>query len=127
MPHHGRPGKTSVMRERISIVLALVGVSGVVAVSGCSGFSITEKYCGGGEYPAIAVGPLGGNACFPDGQEPDRGYRRYPEGKVPETVGDKWDIFWRTHGVDEKGTIIPLVPATEQPSRPTGSARPRTS
>ncbi|WP_161952565.1 SCO0607 family lipoprotein [Actinoplanes sp. TFC3] len=91
------------MRKRISIVLATVGMAGVVVTGGCS---IVENICGDGEYPAIAVGPEGGSACFPDGQEPAAPYVRYPEGKVPQQVDDKWDVYWRTHGVDEHGTII---------------------
>ena len=45
--------------------------------------------------------------CVPEGQEPPAGYVRYPEGKVPEHVGDKWDEYWSTVVVDAKGNVVP--------------------
>ncbi|MEV6182407.1 hypothetical protein [Streptomyces sp. NPDC052015] len=81
--------------------LALAGLTAVL-LTGCS---IEEASCGGGEYPVLAVGSTG-SACVPDGEQPPAGYARYPEGKVPEHVGDKWDEYWSTHTLDEKGDII---------------------
>ncbi|CAM5440748.1 Lipoprotein OS=Streptomyces tendae OX=1932 GN=GUR47_05425 PE=4 SV=1 [Streptomyces tendae] len=43
---------------------------------------------------------------MPNGEEPPQGYTRYPEGKVPEHVGDKWDTYWQTHTVDEHGKVV---------------------
>ncbi len=78
----------------------------VATLTGCS-FRIEEASCGGGEYPVLAVNS-GGSDCVPDGEEPAQGCARYPEGKVPEKVGDKWDTYWSTHTLDENGEIIEL-------------------
>ncbi|MEV0005842.1 hypothetical protein AB0H28_26655 [Micromonospora sp. NPDC050980] len=91
------------MRTRTMIALAAVGLSGLTLTAGCS---FKESICGNGEYPAIAVGAQGGSACFPEGQEPTAPYVRYPEGKVPQHVDDEWDVYWRTHGIDENNRII---------------------
>ncbi|CAL9391615.1 hypothetical protein SUDANB145_01277 [Streptomyces sp. enrichment culture] len=89
-------------RSRL-LLAALVGGAAVVALTGCSGFQ--DDICGGGEYPVLFVGSTG-SACVPDGEEPPKGYARYPEGKVPQQVDDKWDVYWRTHTLDENGTVI---------------------
>ncbi|MCZ7434834.1 hypothetical protein O7598_00325 [Micromonospora sp. WMMC241] len=91
------------MRTRISIALAAVGLSALMLTTGCS---FEESICGSGEYPAIAVGAQGGSACFPNGQEPTPPYVRYPEGKEPRHVDDEWDVYWRTHGIDENNNIV---------------------
>ncbi|GKQ35312.1 SCO0607 family lipoprotein [Streptomyces sp. A012304] len=88
-------------RVRVVWGLALAGAAAVL-LSGCS---LKEASCGGGEYPVLAVGSTG-SACVPNGEEPPEGYARYPEGKVPEYVGDKWDTYWSTHTLDEKGNIV---------------------
>lgn len=85
------------------IVLATVGLGGVVLTGGCS---IVENICSDGEYPAIAVGAQGGSACFPDDQQPTPPYVRYPAGKEPQRVDDTWDVYWRSHGIDAQGRII---------------------
>jgi hypothetical protein len=82
--------------------LALAGTTAAVLLTGCS---MQEASCGGGEYGVIAVGSTGA-ACVPDDEDPPKGYARYPEGKEPEHVGDKWDVYWETHTVDENGRII---------------------
>ncbi|CAL9277786.1 hypothetical protein SUDANB5_06316 [Streptomyces sp. SudanB5_2050] len=82
--------------------LALACAAAAAALSGCS---MEEATCGGGEYPVISVGGTG-SACVPNGEEPPEGYTRYPEGKVPEHVGDEWDTYWQTHTVDEDGNIV---------------------
>ncbi|MEE3917711.1 hypothetical protein V2I01_00130 [Micromonospora sp. BRA006-A] len=43
---------------------------------------------------------------MPDGEEPSPPYVRYPEGKVPKYVDDEWDVYWRTHGIDENNRVI---------------------
>jgi hypothetical protein len=53
----------------------------------------------------LSVGATG-SACVSDGEEPAAGYARYPRGKVPQEVGDKWDVYWETHTLDENGKII---------------------
>ena len=46
-----------------------------------------------------------GGACVKNGDTPPSGYTRYPKGKVPQHVGDKWDTYWETHTVDAKGNV----------------------
>lgn len=83
-------------------VLVLAAVSMAFALTGCS---MEDAICGGGEYPILNVGSTG-SACAPNGHEPPKGYTRYPEGKVPEHVGDTWDTYWQSHTVDKGGKII---------------------
>ncbi len=84
----------------ISAVLACAAAAAVL--SGCS---VREAVCSDGEYPVLSVGGTG-RACMPDDEEPSPGYTRYPEGKVPEHVDDEWDVYWRTHTVDEDGRSV---------------------
>lgn len=93
--------------RRSVLGLSLVGLSAAL-LTGCA---IEEASCRGGEYPVLAVGS-GGSACVPNGEKPPAGYARYPEGKVPEHVGDKWDDYWSTRTLDENGAII-KVPGGE--------------
>ncbi|MFI6033589.1 SCO0607 family lipoprotein [Streptomyces sp. NPDC051315] len=86
--------------------LALAGLTAAL-LTGCS---LEEASCRGGEYPVLAVGNSG-SACVPDGEEPPAGYARYPEGKVPEHVGDKWDEYWSTRTLDENGDIVKVPEA----------------
>ncbi|GAA3768170.1 hypothetical protein GCM10022379_40060 [Micromonospora maritima] len=99
------PAATRILRvrTRIVVVLATVGLSGLLLTTGCS---YRENICADGEYPVIAVGPDGGRACLPDGQEPTAPYVRFPADKVPQHVDDEWDVYWRTHGIDENGAVI---------------------
>ncbi|MFE7758220.1 SCO0607 family lipoprotein [Streptomyces sp. NPDC057418] len=90
--------------SRTTLGLALAGVMVALLTSACS---MQQATCGGGEYPVLAVGSAG-SACVPDGEEPPKGYARYPEGKVPEHEGDKWDTYWNTRTLDEKGGTIEL-------------------
>ncbi|MET7457930.1 hypothetical protein ABZT03_39990 [Streptomyces sp. NPDC005574] len=85
--------------------LALLGVTAAL-LTGCSA---QDSVCGGGEYPVLSVGGTG-SACVSDGEQPPKGYVRYPKGKVPREVGDKWDTYWGTHTIDEKGAVVE-VPA----------------
>ncbi|MFE6352918.1 SCO0607 family lipoprotein [Streptomyces rochei] len=91
-----------VRAARPALGLVLACAAAAAALSGCS---MEEATCGGGEYPVISVGGTG-SACVPNGEEPPEGYTRYPEGKVPEHVGDEWDTYWQTHTVDEDGNIV---------------------
>ncbi|MFC8363871.1 SCO0607 family lipoprotein [Streptomyces griseorubiginosus] len=88
---------------------ALAGAAALLSLTGCAGWEYKENICSSGEYPALSVGSTG-SACVPDGERPDAGYTRYPEGKVPQEVGDKWDVYWETHTLDEKGKIIEVSP-----------------
>lgn len=31
---------------------------------------------------------------------------RYPKEKVPQKVDDKWDVYWRTHTLDQHGGVL---------------------
>ncbi|MGW4201741.1 SCO0607 family lipoprotein [Streptomyces sp. NPDC004726] len=92
-------------RRRSSLAAGTVAAAvTVLLTTGCS--AMEENQCRGGEYPVIGVGPEGGGACVPNGEEPGDGYVRYPEGKVPKKVDDKWDVYWRDHYVDENGKEV---------------------
>jgi len=89
-------------RHRLLPLLVLAGLAGTL-LTGCA---YEESICSDGEYPVLAVGGAG-SACVKNGQEPDKGWSRYPAGKVPEKVGDKWDEYWQTRTLDENGKVIP--------------------
>lgn len=86
---------------RSARILVLACATAAALVTGCA---MEEAICGGGEYPVLSVGGTG-SACVPNGEEPPEGYTRYPDGKVPEHVGDEWDTYWQKHTVDEDGRI----------------------
>ncbi|MFD4035136.1 SCO0607 family lipoprotein [Streptomyces sp. NPDC058637] len=90
--------------SRTTLGLALATATLALLTGACS---MQEAMCGGGEYPVLFVGS-GGRACVPDGEEPPKGYARYPEGKVPEHVGDKWDTYWMTRTLDANGETVGL-------------------
>ncbi len=94
-----RPGKARL------IAAALANVAAVVALTGCAGVEYREDICSSAEYPVLSVGGTG-SACVSDEQEPPAGFVRYPEGKVPRQVDDKWDVYWNTHTLDKDGNII---------------------
>ncbi|MGW7079881.1 SCO0607 family lipoprotein [Streptomyces sp. NPDC054871] len=93
------PGRTRVGAA------ALASAAVIVALTGCAGLEYQEDICNSGEYPVMTVGDTG-SACVSDGKEPPAGFVRYPEGKVPQEVDDKWDVYWRTHSLDKDGNII---------------------
>jgi hypothetical protein len=64
-----------------------------------------DAICGGGEYPVQSIGGTG-RQCVPEKQDPPSGFARYPAGKEPKHVDDRWDVYWRTHAVDKKGNIV---------------------
>ncbi|WP_392892406.1 SCO0607 family lipoprotein [Streptomyces sp. LN699] len=88
----------------ISVLFAAAALAATLA--GCS---MKDAICRGGEYPVMTVGGTG-SACVSNGKPPPEGFTRYPDGKVPEHVDDSWDVYWRTHTLDDKGNIID-VPA----------------
>ena len=83
--------------------LAIAGIAAVFLATGCSS---RERICSSGEYPVKAVGNTTGAACVANGREPPAGYVRYPKGKVPAHVGDRWDEYWSTIIVDSDGKIV---------------------
>lgn len=92
--------------------LALATATAAVTLTGCSSLSFQDASCSDGEYPVLAVGSTG-SACVSDDENPPKGYARYPEGKEPEHVGDKWDVYWETHTLDTKGRIIEVPGVSE--------------
>ncbi|MBB1246149.1 hypothetical protein GL263_21715 [Streptomyces durbertensis] len=80
----------------------LAGGVAAVALSGCS---VRDSICGNGEYPVMTIGGTG-SQCVKNGEEVPEGYTRYPEGKVPRKVDDKWDVYWRSHTVDKDGAVV---------------------
>ncbi|MFF4185062.1 SCO0607 family lipoprotein [Streptomyces sp. NPDC001691] len=96
---HDAPG--AVRRGRLP-VWVLGSAAALFAVAGCS---THDAVCGGGECPVLTVGATG-RACVDNGQQPPKGYSRFPEGKVPQHVDDQWDRYWRSHTLDKHGRII---------------------
>lgn len=94
-------------RVRTAAAAALVSAAAAVALTGCSGFEYVEDICSSGEYPVLSVGGPGGS-CVADKEEPPAGSMRYPEGKVPKQVDDKWDVYWDTRTLDKDGNVIKL-------------------
>ncbi|MFE9411559.1 SCO0607 family lipoprotein [Streptomyces sp. NPDC006704] len=107
-PYATRAAESSSGRWRLKRLPAWVAAAAAVfvAVTGCS---TQDAICGGGEYPVLNVGSAG-RACVDEQQEPPQGYVRYPQGKVPEHVGDKWDKYWETHTIDRSGRITGAPP-----------------
>jgi hypothetical protein len=76
--------------------------------TGC-GLHVADHMCEPSEYPATAVGSYAANICVSKGKEPPAGYVRFPKGKVPQYVDDKWDKYWHHHALDKNGRVIPAV------------------
>jgi hypothetical protein len=85
------------MRKSFLLTLTLTGL----LLSGCG----KDAICGGGHYPVQSINGTG-RQCVPDEQGPPAGFARYPAGKEPKNVDDKWDVYWRTHAVDPSGRIV---------------------
>lgn len=104
-PTTSRPARAPHAARLRFAAAALVTAATAVALTGCAGLQYEEHICSSGEYPVMSVGGTG-SACVSDGQEPPAGFVRYPEGKVPQKVGDTWDLYWDTHTLDKNGNII---------------------
>ncbi|MFI0977361.1 SCO0607 family lipoprotein [Streptomyces sp. NPDC021093] len=111
-PVRTRTAAFSRRRGRRVSALVLAAVAMTVPIAGCS---IQDAICGGGEYPVLNVGSTG-RACVPNGEEPPKGYVRFPEGKVPEHVGDEWDEYWQSHTVDKDGKTVTVPEEAPQES-----------
>jgi hypothetical protein len=72
-----------------------------LSLTGC----LQDAICGSGSYPVIQVGGTG-RQCVDKGQNPPTGFARFPSGQEPKRVDDKWDVYWRTHTVDETGHTV---------------------
>ncbi|MBB4763696.1 SCO0607 family lipoprotein [Amorphoplanes digitatis] len=88
-------------RTLTTTLLGATALAATLLTAGC----LSDAICGGGQYPVTAVGTTGRD-CVPEGHEPPAGYVRFPEGKVPEHVGDEWDEYWNTHMIDKTGAIV---------------------
>ncbi|MEU3660295.1 hypothetical protein AB0E77_11090 [Streptomyces sp. NPDC032940] len=97
-------GKTCRPAVRATAAAALGCLTAALMLGGCS-VEYRDDICRDGEYPVTSVGGTG-SACVADDEQPPQGYTRFPEGKVPRQVDDKWDVYWRTHMIDENGAIV---------------------
>ncbi|MFI0938564.1 SCO0607 family lipoprotein [Streptomyces sp. NPDC021020] len=88
-----------------TLALLLAG-SAVAALTAACSVDLRDAICGSDEYPVAAVGSAGGGSCVPDKEQPPKGSVRYPEGKVPQHVDDKWDKYWQDHALDANGRLI---------------------
>jgi len=95
------------------ILLAVTAVAASLMTGACS---FEESICSSGNYATLS--PEGGSACVKDGEEPPAGWFRYPAGKQPQHVDDKWDIYWRDHRIDKTGKEI--TAGTSPGSAPSG-------
>jgi hypothetical protein len=89
------------MRKRYAAVLAIAGLAATLLLGGCG----EDAICRGGEYPVQTIGGTG-RQCVPGDQDPPAGFTRYPAGKTPKHVDDQWDVYWRTHALDQQGNIV---------------------
>ncbi|WP_426367292.1 SCO0607 family lipoprotein [Streptomyces sp. E-08] len=102
-PRQTRPTTGGTFARRPLPALAVAGLGVALLLTGCS---TQERVCGSGRYPVKAVGNAYGEDCVADGQEPSEGWVRYPEGQVPEYVGDTWDRHWSNVVVDAEGRPV---------------------
>ncbi|MBL1098399.1 SCO0607 family lipoprotein [Streptomyces coffeae] len=99
-----RTASSSTRRRCLRRTVSILALASAAALS-ITGCSQQDAICGGGEYPALNVGSTG-RTCVSNGNEPPKGYTRYPKSKVPENVGDKWDTYWQSHTIDKDGKIV---------------------
>lgn len=104
MPRSNSRATSGSRPEKVRVAALLASTAAILTLTGCAGWEYQENICSSGEYPVLAVGSTG-SACVSDGEEPGAGYARYPDGKMPKEVGDKWDVYWETHTLDKDGNI----------------------
>src|SRR4051812_4012826 len=94
--NHLRPRRIPAA-PRFPLLAASLAAAAVIGLG--SACTVQDAQCSSGEYPVASVGSSSGGACVKNGEDPpnDRPYVRYPEGKVPEHVDDKWDTYWQNH------------------------------
>ncbi|XVV17120.1 SCO0607 family lipoprotein [Actinoplanes sp. CA-131856] len=83
-------------------LLPAVAVAASLLTAACA----DQAICRNGEYPAAQINSTG-RTCVPDGQEPPAGYVRYPKDQEPRRTDDRWDQYWRSHVIDDKGAVAP--------------------
>lgn len=89
------------MGVRATASLAIAGLAGLMLMGGC----YADAICSSGHYPVAAVRSTGRD-CVENGQEPPKGYVRFPAGQVPKHVDDEWDRYWNYHTLDETGREV---------------------
>lgn len=87
--------------RRCVVTLAAASLPAALLV-GCT---FQDAICGSDDYPVLQIGSTG-RQCVAKDAEPPAGWTRYPEGKVPKHVDDEWDVYWRTHTIDQSGNIV---------------------
>ncbi|BCB91740.1 SCO0607 family lipoprotein [Phytohabitans suffuscus] len=70
-----------------------------------AGCGFRDAICGSDQYPVLQVGGTG-RQCVSESDGPPAGWTRFPAGKEPKHVDDEWDVYWRTHTIDESGEIV---------------------
>jgi len=98
------------MRKSYPPARALTGLvpAGLLLTGLLLGGCGNDAICGGGEYPVQSINGTG-RQCVSDQQDPPTGFARYPAGKEPQHVDDKWDVYWRTHTLDPSGKIVDVT------------------
>ena len=89
------------MINRRPAAITAVAACAVLLLGGCT----QDAICGSGDYPVLRIGGTG-RQCIAKGQEPPAGWARFPSGQVPRHVDDTWDVFWRTHTLDQHGATV---------------------
>jgi hypothetical protein len=102
--NHPRPRRIPAA-PRFPLLAASLAAAAVIGLG--SACTVQDAQCSSGEYPVASVGSSSGGACVKNGEDPPKGYVRYPEGKVPEHVDDKWDTYWQNHTLDADGREMP--------------------
>ncbi|MFF8594553.1 SCO0607 family lipoprotein [Streptomyces sp. NPDC015220] len=87
------------------LLLVLVSAVAALPLTGCAGRQ--ERVCSPGRDPVLAVNDSGSD-CIPSDEEPAPGWARYPQGKVPVHLDDKWDRYWADKTLDQHGRVVPL-------------------
>ncbi len=90
------------VRRRTAALAAVSLLAGGLA-GGCA---FRDAICGSGHYPVHQIGGTG-RQCVAKGEEPPAGWTRYPAGQEPKHVDDEWDVYWRTHTIDQDGEVVP--------------------
>lgn len=88
-------------RRRVTM-FAIAGLLAAPLVGGCT---FRDAICGSDDYPVLQVDGTG-RQCVPKGDEPPAGFTRFPAGKEPKHVDDEWDVYWRTHKLDQSGNVV---------------------
>ncbi len=73
-------------RRVTSVAAVLLSLS---ALSGCTW--LQDDMCSAGEQPLYEIGHPNGGVCIANGEAVPDGFAKYPEKRVPQKVGDKYD------------------------------------